>query len=279
MASSKKTSEFVVKTGLASELELLSRIPIQFTPKTETTINRKYNWCHDIVPPTVPRLQYFGLGIRGFKNADDGILANPHQPINTELDLYEPIPIRCVPIDEDLSSAERANYRMRIRKNIKGTWYYCYYLKKLQVLDSKIQVTQTNPLTGAQEPYEYTQADLNPVPRDPATSGEQAGSAVKVNVGVHLGLSWTGAEVLEYINAMYEGDMRYAKISEVGLYSGTDATVNGTDSANVEFQYTESIYTQLNYKITNIGSAITSPSYDGSREFLLGNGDLLLLSK
>jgi hypothetical protein len=278
MATSKKIIEHVVKTALAAELDISTRVPVQFDVKNNTTLNYKYQNYHDIVPAKFPLIQFFGLGIRGFKNIDDGFLAAPYIPENRENDLYYPIPLRCVKIDEDLSSADRALYRMRVRKDINGVPHYCYYLKKMTVLDTKVQVTQTNPLTGAQEPYTYSAADLTPTPNASTTSGEQSSTASKVNVGIHIGLEYFGWEVLEAVNAMFDGDMRYAKISEIGIYSGHDMEVAGTDASNVEIRYMESIYTQLNYKITNIGSAVTSEGYVGGREFLLGNGDLLLLS-
>lgn len=277
MPTSAHIIENIVKSAVCSIGDIDSRVNSQFQALNNTTINYKYTNHHEVVPTQLPRIQYFGLGIKGFVNADDGILANPYLPSNKELDLYEPIPLRCVPIDEDLSAAERANYRMRVRKTINGVPYFCYYLKKLQIVDNVVQITQTNPITNQQEPYNFSAADLTPIPAVPATSGEQSGEVATANISFRVGLEYFGSEVLEAINAMYAGDMRYAKISEIGLYSGQDQQVNGFDANNVPFQYTESIYTQLSYKICNIGTAIANASHRSGRVFLLGDGNLIVL--
>lgn len=277
MATTEKTAEYIVKTGVCSVGDIDARVPSQFTIMQQTTLNYKHEVFQSIVPTTKPIIQYFGLGIRGFRNVDDGIIARPYLPSNKELDLYQPIPIRCVPIDEDLSAADRAAYRMRKRVTVNGTPYFFYYLKKLTIIDTAVRVTQTNPLTNEQEPYEFSAADLNPTPPTSSTSGEQSGDTTRVNIGYRVGIEYTGAEVLEAINTIYGGDMGYARISEIGLYSGEDQQVLGRDANNVEFQYTESIYTQLCYKICNTGNTVTSASHKGNRQFLLGDGNLLLL--
>ena len=117
---------------------------------------------------------------------------------------------------------------------------------------------------------------LTPVPSIPTVSGEVSGTMSEVNATLSLGLAWLGSEVLEAINIKYNGDMRRAKISEIGIYSGEDATVTGFDASGASFSYVEAIYTQLAYKICNIGSVITSPSYDGSRNLVLNNSSLMM---
>ena len=277
MSTSAHIIEHIVKTAVCSIGDIDSRVISQFVKYQNTTLNHKYTVFNEVAPQHLPRIQYFGLGIKGFANADDGILANPYRPSNKDLDLYEPIPIRCVPIDEDLTSAERANYRMRVRKVINGVPYFCYYLKKLMVVDNNVKITQTNPITQQQEPYTFSPSDLTPIPTDPSTSGEQSGEVFTATVSFRVGLEYYGHEIFEAINAIYGGDMRYAKISEIGLYSGEDQTVTGYDGNNVVMQYTEAIYTQLCYKCTSIGSAVPSAAHRGGRTFLLGDGNLIVL--
>lgn len=277
MASSTNLIEQITKTAVCSVGDIDSRVNSQFSNLNNTTLNFKYSIFQDVVPVKLPRIQYFGIGIKGFVNADDGILATPYKPNNKELDLYQPIPIRCVPVDEDLSTAERANYRMRVRKTINGAAYFCYYLKCMTVVDNTVQITQTNPTTNQQTPYTFSPSDLTPTPTLPSTSGEQSSDALTANVSYRLGLEVLGSEFLEAINIMYNGDLRYAKISEIGIYSGTDMTQQGYDADNVPFNYTESIYSQLCFKICNIGTAMVSSSAVLQRTFLLGSANLITL--
>ena len=58
--------------------------------------------------------------------------------------------------------------------------------------------------------------------------------------------------MLEYIRVFYNGDTRYAKISELGFFTGADVevTVGGTT-------YLESIQTQLFNHVTWLGANLT----------------------
>ena len=277
MAVSDKTNEIVVKTITRWINEISSSANSSYEFLLNTTLNSKYNVFQTEEPQSVPKLMYFGLGINGFYNVDDGNLSAPYYPAADELDLYEPIPLRCVPVAEDLSSAERAQYRMRVEKTVNGERYYCYYLKCLSVMDNVVKLTRTNPISKEEEPFELSASKLTPTPRIPTTSGEVEGTITEVNASLALGINWMGSEVLEAINVLYNGDMRRAKISEIGIYSGEDREVNGYNSNSETLRYTESIYTQLAYKICNIGSVVTSPTYDGSRQLHLTNSSTLLM--
>ena len=276
MAISDLSNEVVVKTITRWINEIQSSTNAEYQLLFDTTLNHKYSIYPTQQPTSVPKILYFGLGLNGFYNVDDGNMSAPYRPTADELDLYEPIPMRCVPVDEDLSPDARANYRMRRRETINGQDYYCYYLKKLTLNDTTVRLVRTNPITKEEEPYELSEGMLTPVPSIPSVSGEVSGTMNEVNATLSLGLSWLGSEVLEAINIKYNGDMRRAKISEIGIYSGEDATVTGFDASGASFSYVESIYTQLAYKICNIGSVITSPSYDGSRSLILNNSSNLL---
>lgn len=281
MAISDLTNEVVVKTVTRWINEIHASAPSDtiYRLLPDTTINSKYNVYHNLIPEEmpVPKIMYFGLGINGFYNIDDGNMSAPYHPAADELDLYEPIPLRCVPVNNDLSDAERSLYRMRVEKTFNGERYYCYYLKKITLIDNSVLLTRTNPIKKTEEPFELDPSKLIPIPTIPTTSGEVEGTITQINASLKLGINWVGSEVLEAINVIYGGDMRRAKISEVGIYSGIDYEVTGYNATNSEIHYTEAIYTQLAYKICNIGSVITSDKYDGSRILSLQNGASLSL--
>lgn len=277
MAVSDKSIEHITKMLTRSINEISASVDVGYESLIHTTLNSKYNLYPNEEIRAVPKLRYFGLGLYGFYNTDDKNGSKPFIAKAKELDLYEPIPLRCVHVDEDLTSAERSLYRIRKEMNINGERYYCYYLKCIVPVDNTVKLTRTNPVSKEEEPYELSASELNPVPEIPTTSGETDGTITEVNVSLNIGLNWFGHEVLEGINAIYAGDLTKAKISEIGIYSGEDREVTGYNASNEEIRYTESIYTQLQYKICNVGSAITSSSYDGSRIFRLTNGAVLTM--
>lgn len=277
MATSKKYPELSCKTILADLNDIESRLAGTYPILPNTTLNYKYSVFQGLTNLTAPpKIGYFGLGIRGFYNVGDDTQSSPYQPRANEMDLYYPIPFRCVPVDEDLSVTERAQYRMRVRKVINSVAYYCYYLKPIVMLDNSTQIVKIDPDTQQEVPYELSPTNLTPTPIIPTTSGTQDGTIADISVTKRVRIPWTGKEIYEVINVLFEGDLTYAKISEIGIYSGEDRSVEGYDANNNTLRYTEAIYTQLAYKICSVGSTVTSAQYDGSRIITFGNGKLLL---
>lgn len=277
--NSSKFPELAIKTTLGEINSVEARLPGTYPILPNTTLNTKYNVFPNLtdIVTDAPPLAYFGIGIWGFYNTGDRTQCKPYLPKPEELDLYEPIPFRCVPIDEDLSTAERNQYRMRVEKSIGGNRYWCYYLKKLEILDNSSQVIRIDPTTGLELPYEFSADYLYPKPTIAEDSGVQDGALTEVVVRKRARAVITGSEIYEAINVLYDGDLTMAKVSEWGLYSGIDHQVTGYDAAGVGFQYTESIYAQLNYKICNTGTGIQSAKYRGARIFTLGNGRALTI--
>lgn len=265
-----------------------SRMPYEYQPKT--TLNYKYNCfpaeignggTYSNVPNGTPAIAYFGVGIRGFYNitADDEIspLSQPYRPKATELDLYHPIPIRCIPKAYDLTDSERAKYRLRTEVTIDGKTYVCYWLKTLEFGD-KINIIQIDG-TGAETDYDTNsniETNLTPTPSAPTTPDVVTGSS-KVVIAAEVICEISGEEILEAINVMYHGDLRRAKISEWGIYSGGDATAQFTDNNGTKHDYTEALYVQLAAKRCTTGVDLSN-SASVQREILtIQNGNLLLL--
>lgn len=220
---------------------------LQYDPQVETTINYKHGILPELPPPSnvIPKMEYFGIGIKGYHNLTDGTLSEPYYPLATNMDLYQPIPFRCVPIEEDLTPIERVNYRMRTVVDINGETYVQYWLKKLDFLNRHVQVNKITP-DGQESSYVWDGSNRTPTPNETMVPDVDDGSNTIITVSLEAACSVTGEEVIEVINALYGGDLRLAKISEFGLYTGvdkSDATFVDAGGANVT--YTESIYTQL----------------------------------
>ena len=268
MAAINLLPELSVKTVLADYNDVEARIPGTYQLYPQTTLNTLYNVYNSITDITSPpSISYFGLGIKGMYNIGDDTQAAPYVPKKSEFGLYQPIPLRCVPVDEDLDTTTRNQYRMRVRQTFNGQQYWCYYLKKIEILDNTARIVRIDPITKQEIEYEMTQDQLTPIPTIPSVSGVEDGSITEVMVTKRIRCNWTGAEIYEAISAMFNGDLRYARISEYGIFSGKDMVVDGYDSTGSSFRYTEAIYTQLQYHICNLGSVIPSSTYVGSRTF------------
>lgn len=277
MATANLLPELVAKTVLADYNDVEDRLPGTYEIFPQSTINTKYqvfNTITDILEP--PPLAYFGLGIKGFYNTGDDNQSAPYPPNQDQFDLFQPIPFRCVPVDEDLDTATRNKYRMRVRQTFNGQSYWCYYLKCIEPVENSAKIVRIEPVTKQEIPYEMSTAQLTPKPQMPSTSGTQDGTITSVVVTKQVRCSWTGSEIYESVQAMFNGNLLNARISEYGLYSGVDRVVDGYDASGNTLRYTEAIYTQLAYKICNLGTVVPAATYDGTRIFTFGNGKLLL---
>jgi hypothetical protein len=278
MSDSSTAAFHLTKTLLCikNELESITGAASAYLPTT--TLNNKYSIHRDAVPTANPLVNYFGIGIRGCYNIDDGNLANPYVPKMTNMDLYTPLPFRCVPIDEDLSALERANYRMRVRRTFNGQDYWCYYLKKISFAGNSVQITRTDPATQETTPYELDIANLTPTPVIPSSTGVVVSTGSEINVAVNCSMQITGSEVVESVGIIY-GDLRRASISEIGIYTGEDRQVTGVDASGNEILYTESIYTQLALHYTTIGIAMANPNAIKNFTLTLGKSNVMLLTE
>jgi len=248
---------------LGSQLGLSVLLPVTVTEQPELTLNNYYNIAtqYNTLNGEVPKLRYFGVGIKGCYNADDGILSSAYNPERTDMNLYQLIPIRCRPVDEDLSDSERAKYRLRLRKTLTdGNEYFLYYLKVLN-FNEGVRFKSINTNTGAEDTYELSTEYLNPKPKKPNTNVTIETAATSIVAYCEANVEISGKEVLEYINVAYNGDTRYAKISEIGFFTGVDREVPGSVVSNnqsVAINYTEACYTQLYNHATWLGTALSS---------------------
>ena len=247
---------FNTTTLLGSHLGLSALLPVSFNRMTENTINAHLNIFPNETFNEMPKLRYFGVGIRGCYNADDEILSSAYNPSRVNMNLFQLIPIRCVPVDEDLPDAERAQYRLRQRKIVGSEECFLYYLKVME-FDSSIKFKRINNSTGEEIPYELNPEYLSPTPVKPATNTtvETTDSSIVAYCSANVNLK--ASEVLEYINRVYNGDTRWARISEIGFFSGVDKQVAGTSGQGVAFNYTEALYTMLYEHLTWTGTPLT----------------------
>ena len=254
-------------TLLGSKLGLTSLLPIQFESNYEYTLNNHLQIQPNVPPAAVPKLRYFGVGINGAYNANDQNLISVYNPQRTDMNLYQLIPIRCRPVDEDLSEADRANYRLRVRSRLNdGQDYFLYYLKVLNFSEG-VKFKRIDPATGREEPYELNATNLQPRPIKPSTDTVLSSDTAEIVAYCPVTLNISADEVLEYINVQYQGDSRYARISELGFFTGDDATVSGSTGQGASISYTEAIYTMLYNHLTWQGASLTNSGMSLSAPF------------
>lgn len=260
------------KTILGITRELYAYSGLNPVYDLASSLNAKYQIGQTLAPTALPAIGYFGIGIGGCYNVDSGNLSQPYPVLTTNMDLYTPIPFRCVPIEQDLTPLERASYRMRVQKTINGSAYFLYYLKTITYNQTTVRLTATDPVTALQSPYTLDYTNLNPTKPTVSTLGTITSTATEVNASVTSTLLLTGAEVTEAINVLYAGDLRYAKISEIGLYSGQDQSFT-----NGSVTYTEAMLAQLNMQYTWLGDHYSNPARSSSYQIVQGSGALLLI--
>lgn len=272
--------EFAVKTIIADYDMLEAILPTgSYKIDPKTTLNTLYNNFNAITDVrSVPPIAYFTMGIDGFVNIGDKNQATPYIPKSDEFGLYTPLPFRVVEIDQDLTTAERNQYRMRVRITHKGQQYFAYYLKCITVVDNVAEIVRIDPATKQEIPYEFNTTQLTPTPQIPETSGVQSGDITSIIARKRIKINITGNEVYEAINVLYDGDLRNAKISELGLVSGVDRVVDSYDGANNSMKYTEAVCARLMYKLCNLGTVFTSASQVLERVLTFGNGRLISFS-
>ena len=264
-----KTSN-VVTTELGRINQLASSVATKFMQINDTTINAKRKVLVDQPITTFPRIRYFGIGIKGYANiSSENNISQPYMPKASNMDLYEPIPFRCV--KTPLSKEEAAKYRMVTKTEIGGTTYFQYWLK---VLEFETDQPKISSITGNRESsYALDVSNLNPVPTDLLGTDVTQSNGQRTEVSITAIRKVTGAEVCEVINAMYGGDLRKARISEFGLYSGIEHA--GTQMSGIDYQYTEAAYVQLASHMCCIGHDLSNVNASLAERCVISNGSLV----
>ena len=234
--------------GLMDEFQQLADVQPRLL--LNCSLNYKYNIIPEVAPTIDPQLGWFGMGTNGYYNVntDNPPLSQPYIPKATDMDLYNPLPFRTVPVDNDLTPEERLNYRLRTLETFNGNKYFCYWLKKITILDNEVKVMRVDP-SGKEEPYIFDNGNLHPVPSKSNTGSIIDADGDTLVVYLKGQCVITGAEVIESTNIIHNGDLRYANISEFSFVtSGQDVQTTGPDGAGGVITYTESAYCAMSAK-------------------------------
>lgn len=259
---------------------------LQYTPRFNTTLDHKYDRSLGVsyqAPSTVPALRYFGMGLQGYKNIDSGQGASPYPEQATNLDLYLPLPFKVVPVADDaevMTVAARANYRMRVLITKNEVSYYAYFLKLIDWSPNTIDVILRDE-DGVESDYDFSNTDpyLNPTPPAIDSTPDDGTDLVVRSTG---SCEILGSEVAEAASILY-GDLAYARISEIGLYTGCETQVTNVGGTEVGGNtgegtvFNEAFYVQLAKHACTLGTDLSNPNSKIVSQISLENNDCVRL--
>ncbi|EKD89534.1 MAG: Virion structural protein [uncultured bacterium] len=201
----------------------------------------------------------------------------PHLPRFSSLFNFIPFLVR--PIDNDIDSTQRANYRLRVPMTISGVQYVAYYLKALNISNiiPTVELRNVNNGVITSASFEPTLSDLSPVPPviDNNNLNNPNGDYLVSTAKVTFTLSSSEIqEILDACNLIY-GDPRYAVINEIALCTGVDKVLSGT-FGNTTSAYTEVIATQVAAFISQY-HALTTNTTQVQIELDIGSVESLLV--
>lgn len=203
-----------------------------------------------------------GIGGHDFTYGSQNLPLNktiPHLPRHTGL--YYPMPFVLREVNDDLSSVERAKYRLRRLETINGKVYVAYYARKLDLSDTVVKAELRKVVDGEVVAAPFTPALADLKPSKPTitensvltTTGDYVAATLKVV------FSMTPAEIEEFHNVcmIKFGNIGYATISEVALVQGVDRAVSGDFNGQM-MQYTDVIGAQVAYFISSSFQTVTT---------------------
>lgn len=246
--------EPVVRTVSGSEIQSSQQLGLNYVAKQYTTLNEKFGIQASsvVAPGTYPRVRYYCIGFGGHKltvGADSTPLVDFYQHKATDTALFKHLPFVLRPVANDLSTAERAKYALRREETHDGALYVAYYLKRVDLNATFVQVEYRSVNNGVttSTPYVPTAAALEPTPTVINNNGVNTVSGDYITSSARLSLDFTASEITEIINAatIIYGDEKYAIISEIGLCAATDKTVSVSPSTGGSFNFNEAIGVQI----------------------------------
>ena len=263
--------------GAQNTLELLLGLAPAFDPTL--TQNAKFGFYASTAPTAHPTLGYFGIGIGGSASAGAGKKLVPNGLSAKNLGLYNQLPFRVVPVDQDLNSTERALYAGRATVVPEGTStsYIAYWFKRIVQDTTAVQLVDTDPNTGLDTAITLDPSELTPVPPAIPSVGSTTAVTAESSALFTVSLPITGSEVLEAIDILHGGDMTLASIDEIGIFTGQDQTMQATDSSGNSFSYLEGIAMEMFQHRTMLGIPFFSQASTATIQYDLTSGNLCVV--
>lgn len=253
----KRTVFESVRTIIGNENQIRRELGLPYSITPNSTLNEYLKINQNVSPPstTIPTIGYYCIGYGGISmqnctnNQDVLPFPKVFQHRADDTGLFKMVPFVMREINNDLTPQERAKYALRREENFKGVKYYAYYLKRLDLSRTQIS-TQiiTKQADGSFTNTEYTPRDSNlkPQPQELTVGEENVLKATYARSVAQVPVNFGKQDVEEIYNVfnILHGDPMTAVISEIGLVSGIDKTVEVVISSG-RSQFTEVIAAQI----------------------------------
>lgn len=236
----------IVPTQLSNYLQVSNFLDTSFNTFDNTTLNQKFDIQAQAKVPagSRPALKCFTIGIGGHSYT----MGPNNIPLSQVVDhssgdagLYQHLPFVIRPVNDDLTTNERARYCLRKMIEVDGVNYYAYYGKRLNmagVLPRMTMRTISDDQVIISE-YEYTEQNLSPEPPEIPNTGAVTTSNEYLATTAVIPMPFTEVDVQELYNVaeVLYGDRRMAIISEFGFCTAHDVDVSiNTPSGPVNFK-------------------------------------------
>ena len=239
------------KTEIFNRLAITENFKLPYTVDgnaTHSTLNEKFAMgLKNSQANKYPDIQYFAIGRGGHASsigASNSVLIDQLQHRPTDACLFEHIPFVLTETTQDLSPAERANYRLRVKETYDGTDYWAYYLKTFvnnaQAAISRIITIQNGIITN--DVLYNGVADQTPIPISISNTVPNLANGRHLLTQVEIPIILNQTDIDNIIGActIKYGDSRYATISEVAIVGGYDKpNSSGSDNNGGTILYTE----------------------------------------
>jgi len=208
-----------------------------------TSLNEKFNIDTDIHTPvhTYPKLNYFSIGVGGepITDATDTYRFSKHSAMDGSL--FNHIPLALKKLDEDFTVEVKAGYRFRKIVTVDNIDYAAYYLKVaptplLRDFYYEIKTIDGQSTLGV---YNHnTDKILNPIPIEKASRINTMQNSLYISKLIKFYFTLTKNEVTELHNVFTILKLDATHITEIGICSGVDLTINNeTKAIDVQTAY------------------------------------------
>lgn len=200
-----------------------------------------------------PIFGYYGIGDRGHTSStvgdEDDVVIDLYKHENTDMAPWRMRPFVMRPDGNDLSAAERAQYALRTYEQWDGVWYWCYYLKRVDLTQLLAEIIQITVVDGVESPKPYTfdETNLHPVrpslPPDQATTASNRFNVVSLPFSIEFNA--LDAQNLMDAATIYAGNKLRAIVSELVFVGGIDRVIQTQGDKGSQIQFNEAIGTQV----------------------------------
>lgn len=220
-----------------------------------TSLNQLWQIHQDAVlaKGEYPLFGYYGIGDRGHTSSiigeDDDVAIDLFKHDASDQACWRHVPFVMCPEGSDLSLDEQKEYAGRTYEEFNGTYYWCYYLKRLDLTDLIAELLKVQVIGGIEVPesYIYDETNLHPkrpsLPPDAATTASD--SYYTVSMPFTIEFTALDAQRLQNVAAVRYGDTRRAIVSEIVFVGGVDRTLEEVGDGGKRINFKEALGTQV----------------------------------